>query len=394
MGYIPFMKSSKPNYLSESEAAIAARLIAQQRRRRQEQAQAELVTTSKSDASGGEAGPPMSISTETETGEWLSVQPPSLGPLEHRLFRNEDLRRALTQASVADTRGALQELRALGSIRRLAAVPPNYADRCRELGEEFPQFSEVLSEKIMPELAIGHFGGQGIKFPHLCLQGAPGVGKTFFANRLAEAFGLPFTRINLEGAQGGFCITGLDRSYSNHAPGEIVRYLIRGNNVAVINGIIAMEEVDKAAGDSRYSVENSLIQILEETTARDFCDLSIPELKFDITPVNFIFTANTFEGVSAPVLSRMQKIALPELTADQLTKIATTQFNKLIKQLNLQAANLVLPVESLTALNNVSPREQKRLLRSAIGIAIHQRQVEVKIGMEQKTPNRKTIGFI
>lgn len=207
----------------------------------------------------------------------------------------------------------------------------------------------------IPELAIGKFTGTGLKLPTLCIQGTPGVGKTFFAERLAKYFDLPFTRVNLEGAQGNFAITGLDHSYSSHSPGAIVRFLADMNSNKYANGIIAFEEIDKAAGDARYSVENSLIQVLEESTARTFCDLSIPELRLDITCLNFIFTANSLSTVSPPVLSRVQPVELPALQRAQAAKIAVSQFEKLIRDLKLGSAALELTTSSVNALSEISP---------------------------------------
>lgn len=386
------MKTNYITYSNESETSIAARHIAQQRRRRQEMAQAVCEKGSSTDTTDVlEADANAPDRSEQDSGDWATSKS-QRG--KHRLFVADDLRLALKHASTAETRRALADFDEMGSVRQLAPVPDNYAERCSELSEEFPQFSNVLFKKIVPELAIGKFGGQGIKFPHLCLQGTPGVGKTYFAKRLAEAFDLPFSRINLEGAQGGFCINGLDRSYSNHSSGEIVRFLTRGGCNNVVNGIIALEEVDKASGDSRYSVENTLIQLLEETTAKEFRDLSIPELKLDITPLNFIFTANIMENISAPVLSRLEKVELPDLTPDQSAKIASIQFKKLIKQLNLGAANLVLPELSLAVLCKFSPRLQKGLLRSAIGTAIFENQTQVIVQAPSKlTAERRQIGF-
>jgi len=141
-------------------------------------------------------------------------------------------------------------------------------------------------------------------------------------------------------------------------------------------------------------VENTLIQLLEETTAKEFRDLSIPELKLDITPMNFIFTANVLQDISAPVLSRLEKIELPDLTPIQSAKIAAIQFNKLIKQFNLEAANLVLTEQSLKVLCDFSPRLQKGLLRSAIGTAIYENKTEVLVQATlETTPERRKIGF-
>jgi len=332
-------------------------------------------------------------STEGASEE-APLQTAVLGAYQHRLYKTDDMQRALKNASVSDTRAALNDLSVMGGVRPLAPVPDDFEDRCRELADEFPNIAHVIDEKILPELAISHFGGRGLKLPTLCIQGSPGVGKTYFASQIAKLFQLPFSRVNLEGAQGNFAITGLDKSYGTHNPGQIVRFLARRGNQSFVNGIIAFEELDKTAGDHRYSAENALLQILEETTAKSFTDLSIPELRLDITSLNFVFTANTLSTISAPILSRIQAVELPQLSSEQAAKIAAVQFSKMVKELNLCAAGLVLNNASLNVLGTISPREQKGILRSSIGKAILSRQRDVVIPPEMaQKATRSTIGF-
>jgi ATP-dependent Lon protease len=380
------MNSSKLSQLSEKDATTAARMLSEQRRRRQEAALARLEQLRMQETSAEE--------TSVEEGKKEAHGEQQLELCQHRLYCAADMPRALKLATVQDTRTALADLQQMGSIRPLAPVPNDYLERCQALQEEFPHFSTVIYEKILPELAIGSFAGTGLKLPSLCIQGEPGVGKTFFASRIAEVFCLPFTRINLEGAQGNFSITGLDKSYSNHNPGEIVRFLARKTDNAYANGIIALEEIDKTGGDARYSVENSLIQILEDNTARTFRDLSIPELQLNITSLNFIFTANKISTVSPPVLSRLQPVELPSLTREQAGRIAVNQFTKLIAELKLSEARLTLTEQSKCALSEISPRQQKAVLRSAIGTAIHMRRTEVIVPTATDFPSKRvSIGF-
>lgn len=387
MGYIPFMSSiHKFTELSESETKMASRILAEQRRRRQEAVQARLERNAQH--TNGEDAAAEEPATDACDDQLLEL-------CQHRLYRAADMPRAMKLASAQDTRTTLADLHQMSSVRPLAPVPNNYLDRCQTLEEEFPHFSDLINSKILPELAIGSFAGTGLKLPTLCIQGEPGVGKTFFASRIAEVFCLPFTRINLEGAQGNFSICGLDKSYSTHNPGEIVRFLARKTDKYYANGIVALEEIDKAGGDARYSVENALIQILEENTARMFRDLSIPELQLDITSLNFIFTANKLSTVSPPVLSRMQAVELPSLTREQAARIGVNQFDKLIRDLKLTDARLKLADDALCALGEISPRTQKAVLRSAIGTAIHLGRTEVVIPAETSSPaKRVSIGFI
>lgn len=381
------MKPSKLSQLSEQDSTIAARILAEQRRRRLEQAKARLEKSGQSDEAE-------EASAVDHQGVACDVEQP-LQPFQHRLYRGEDMAKAMRLASVQDTRTALLDLQHMGGVRPLAPVPADFAERCQLLTDEFPHFQSIIEEKILPELAIGNFAGTGLKLPTLCIQGDPGVGKTYFVSRISEVFGLPFTRINLEGAQGNFSIVGLDKSYSSHNPGEILRFLSRRTENYYANGIIAFEEIDKAGGDSRYSVENSLIQILEENTARTFRDMSIPELQIDITSLNFVFTANNLTTVSPPVLSRLQPVELPPLEQHQATHIAVNQFAKLVEQLKLSGAGLTLTDSSLGMLGKISPRKQKAVLRSAIGTAIFKRRNQVIVSADVESPMKRVqIGFI
>lgn len=384
------MKTSKLSQLSDQDYTIASRILAEQRRRRHEAVMRAM--ESDDDKSAPDAN---SDSGSTEgASESAPVQTAVLGAYQHRLYKTDDMQRALKNASVPDTRAALNDLSVMGGVRPLAPVPDDFEDRCQELADEFPNIAHVIDEKILPELAISHFGGRGLKLPTLCIQGSPGVGKTYFASQIAKLFQLPFSRVNLEGAQGNFAITGLDKSYGTHNPGQIVRFLARRENQSFVNGIIAFEELDKTAGDHRYSTENALLQILEETTAKSFTDLSIPELRLDITSLNFVFTANTLSTVSTPILSRIQAVELPQLSSMQAAKIAAVQFSKMVKELNLCAAGLVLDNASLNVLGTISPREQKAILRSSIGKAILNRQRDVVIPPEMaQKATRSTIGF-
>lgn len=381
------MKPNKPSQLSEQDATVVTRILAEQRRRRLEQAKERLEKSGKS----GEA---LGAETVDHHDTGCDAEQP-LESCQHRLYYGEDMARAMKLASGQDTRTTLADLQHMGGVRPLAPVPADFAKRCQLLSDEFPHFQLIIKEKILPELAIGNFSGTGLKLPNLCVKGDPGVGKTYFASRISEVFDLPFTRINLEGAQGNFSIVGLDKSYSTHNPGEIVRFLSRRTENNYANGIVAFEEIDKAAGDARYSVENSLIQILEESTARTFRDMSIPELQLDITSLNFIFTANELTTVSAPVLSRLQPVELPPLEKYQAERIAANQFVKLVNELKLSSAGLKLTDSSLSVLGHISPRGQKAVLRSAIGKAIFKGHSDVVIPETIGHPvKRVQIGFI
>lgn len=336
-------------------------------------------------------GTPQKGSEQEKVDEVAKRSDSPLSSLEHRLCDVDSLQKAYVSDKENVSRGLLKELIAVNGVKKLVHVPTDYRVRCEALIDEFPQFEHAINDFILSELALSSVAGKGLKFPSLCLQGEPGVGKTYFAARFAEVFDLPFKRINLEGTQGGFVVTGLDRSYSNYHPGAIFRFLA-SEDTKFANGLIAFEEVDKARGDERYGLENSLLQILEESTARSFVDQSMPDLKIDISPLNFCFTANSIKGISAPLLSRLTAIELEPLTKSQASGIGRTQFEKLIKDLGLDAIGLKLDQASSDSLGEFSPREQKQVLRSAVGRAILDEKTSVVI--PRKKSHAHKVGFI
>ena len=141
-----------------------------------------------------------------------------------------------------------------------------------------------------------------------------------------------------------------------------------------------MEELDKAnAQDPRFSVTNALLQLLEPTTARAFADQSIPELKLDITKINFLFTANTLDGIPDPLLSRLVVVDVPSLTPKQARSVALRQYEDMLKELRLPVDAPKLTDEGLTLLSTESPRRQRLLLQLAIGSAVFKKASELQI---------------
>lgn len=298
-----------------------------------------------------------------ETGDEASAG------LKHKLFELEALNRARTSAT-EDTKAVIEQARRTGPWRELVRVPDNYAAVCSQLKQEFPNFEHFIDEYALPELGLSRVSRQqSIRIAPVLLLGPPGIGKTTFAETLAKAMHLPFYRINLEAAQAAFEITGVARGWTSSGPGALVRWLV-GNIPA--NGIFVMEELDKAGGDDRFDTKAPLLQLLEATTVKAFCDQSMPEVPFDLSPLNFVFTANTLDGLSAPLLDRMTIVDVPALTEKQAREVARAQYARLLADFELPGTPPALTEAALDRLCIASPRQQRKLLRLALGRAIAQ----------------------
>jgi ATP-dependent Lon protease len=305
----------------------------------------------------------------------------------HQLF---DARKLCSPAGLnEETKVPLERLRANGPLRRLLPVPNDFVARSADLEKRFPNFSSYINEHLLPSLALAHIRNAGIQLQPTVFCGSPGVGKTMFVAELAAAFDLEFERVNLETAQASMQLIGTGRGWSNAQPGLLFRWIA---NSEFANGVIVMEELDKSdTQKSRYSTSNALLQLLEPTTARVFADQSLPELKLDLSKINFLFTANTMDGISEPILSRLQVFNVPDLTAAQARAVALRQYENMIEELRLPIIAPKLTDEGLAALSVESPRRQRILLQLAIGNAVFKKASELQIQPTQRA--RKGIGF-
>jgi hypothetical protein len=118
----------------------------------------------------------------------------------------------------------------------------------------------------------------------------------------------------------------------------------------------------------------------------------MPELKLDITKINFLFTANTVEGISEPILSRVHVVDIPDLTAEQAKAVALRQYETMIEELRLPISAPILTESGLEVLSRESPRRQRLLLQLAIGSAVFKKAQELQIQPTQKV-RRRGIGF-
>lgn len=83
-----------------------------------------------------------------------------------------------------------------------------------------------VKDYIMEFIAVGKLKGTQ-KGKVLCFIGPPGVGKTTFAESVAEALGRRFESISLGGVVDSTTLKGHRRTYVNSYPGKIIEALRR-----------------------------------------------------------------------------------------------------------------------------------------------------------------------
>lgn len=283
--------------------------------------------------------------------------------LEHRVKgRDGEAGRRIAQT--------LERLALSGLSRPMASPPGDWQRRLDTLEDSFPNFQQAIETAIRPHVALC---AQGL--PHrlapILLLGGPGIGKTRFANALADLLGTPpplFLSVAAE--TNSSTIAGSSTFWSNSSPGQLFESLAwgRAGHAPVANCLVVLDEIDKA-NTIGYSVLGPLYSLLEEHTAAHFVDQSLPDLEFNASHVRIIATANDFEEVPGPLRSRMLIFQIAQPSSTQLVSIAREILLELVRKMRVQFS-AELPAALDHRIADMSPRSIKLSMEIAFARAV------------------------
>ena len=258
-------------------------------------------------------------------------------------------------------KGWYDRMRELGGSRYI--IKPSTHTALDDLYEASPNFTEVIDD-LRKYLALAVAGNEAVQFTPVLLLGEPGLGKTWFAKRLAHVLGTGFEFVSMSSLTAGWVLTGASSQWNNARPGKVAQTLIEGEYA---NPVVVLDEVDKAGGDHRYDPMGALYTLLERDSAASFKDEFI-DVDIDASHILWVATANDDGSIPEPILNRMNVYAIQRPDHDGSRKIALAVYREILEQHHWPFPPE--PAESvLERLAAIPPRDMKKLLLDAFGTA-------------------------
>lgn len=174
-----------------------------------------------------------------------------------------------------------------------------------------------VKDRILELISVGIIKGD-LSGSIILLVGPPGVGKTSVGRSIARSLGRQFYRFSLGGIRDEAEIKGHRRTYIGALPGKFLQAM---KTCKTANPVIMLDEIDKVGASFRGDPASALLEVLDPEQNKEFLDHYL-DVRFDLSKVLFICTANLLDSIPGPLLDRMELIRLSGYILEEKLEIA------------------------------------------------------------------------
>lgn len=244
-----------------------------------------------------------------------------------------------------------------------------------------------VKDRILELISVGIIKGD-LSGSIILLVGPPGVGKTSVGRSIARSLGRKFYRFSLGGMRDEAEIKGHRRTYIGALPGKFLQAM---KTCKTANPVIMLDEIDKVGASFRGDPASALLEVLDPEQNRDFLDHYL-DVRFDLSKVLFICTANQLETIPGPLLDRMELIRLAGYILEEKLEIARRHLiPKQLKAHGLDRKRVKFPKVVLRDMIDGYSREAgvrglenniKKILRKSVKRIVQDNVTTIKIQKE------------
>ena len=279
----------------------------------------------------------------------------------------------------------LDDLLARGETRTVG-LNPDWRTRIAKMRDDMPNLSKVI-DRIEACCALSVFSRRPLRIPPLLLVGPPGVGKTHFANGVADLLGTTSFLYALESAETVAVLTGSEKHWWHSEPGQLFRLIVQSESA---NPVVILDELDKVSSGNHYKPANALHAVLEPATARHLRDKCV-DLTFDASYVVYIATANRLSTIDDSLVSRFELFHVEAPQPREAVAIARAVGLQVLRELKLTRrfeAPAGEVVQQMAMLG--SPRRMHKVITAAVGRAVLDQRTRVRVAdlMDERASGR------
>ena len=242
-------------------------------------------------------------------------------------------------------------------------------DLREDLLHEFPWMPDLVGKVVDSQSLRMRGDSPWFALPPILLVGPPGTGKTRFAGRLAQRVGIPIHRINAAGRGGAVELLGHSPTYREAHPSAPVTAIA---NSGCANPFLLVDEVEKfGTADYNGDPRDALVAMLGKESARRFQDDNL-RVEVDISQISFVFTANSLDGLTSPLLDRLSIFHVPPPPPEAFDALLHSIVTEFASELGLSEAEMpMLAPQAIEALRRGFSKGQSiRTLQKAVQSAI------------------------
>lgn len=262
-----------------------------------------------------------------------------------------------------------------------------------ELEKKLPNFSSVITYyrgafAMNKTRSISNYAAPR---PVLLL-GEAGIGKTIFANTLAEILGTPYKFLDSNSISTSWSLSGYSPSWRGAEAGLIFKTLAQSDT---ISPVITLDEIDKLQTQNQQSPFSLFHQMFEKENSKRFYDEFL-KFYFDASQIIYVLTANSINKIPESLLSRMEVFVVPNPNVEQMKTISQSIYQKEISGSSFFADSL--DQEQLELLSTLKPREVQKMISNSINAQLSQNtkslgKKEQRLDLLIKNDPRGAMGF-